>query len=158
MLIVRFAIPAWWRARWKSAIADAVIAGSGTSTKCFLTRLSRSSSSSIVRDEQRIRFATRYDSIASDGRFGPCSLAVTNRWPAVLDQVTFSLLRQLQVRRSETLAIPLPGDGEIGPVLATAFPDTHSRNSPAFDAPSDAETNCVSTAHARMNASRSARK
>jgi hypothetical protein len=41
------------------AIAVAVIPESGTSPKCFLTMLSRSSSSSIVRAEHRIRFAAR---------------------------------------------------------------------------------------------------
>ena len=59
MLIVRFAMPASCRVRWNSAIAVAVIAESGTSPKCFLTRLSRSSSSSIVRGEHRIRLASR---------------------------------------------------------------------------------------------------
>ena len=59
MLIVRFAMPASCRVRWNSAIAFAVIAESGTSPKCFLTRLSRSSSSSIVRGEHRIRLAVQ---------------------------------------------------------------------------------------------------
>ena len=52
-----------------SAIAVAVIAERGASPKCFLTMLSRSSSSSMVRGERRIRFAARHASIASDSRF-----------------------------------------------------------------------------------------
>ena len=60
----------------------AVIAESGTSPKCFLTMLSRSSSSSIVRGEHRIRFAARYASIASESRFGPCSSADSRPCPA----------------------------------------------------------------------------
>ena len=53
----------------------AVIAESGTSPKCFLTMLSRSSSNSIVRGEHRIRFAASYASIASDSRFCHCTEA-----------------------------------------------------------------------------------
>ena len=88
------------------------------------------------------------------------SLLVGGQQPAagVLNQLALALLRLLQVRRAETLPVTLPGDGEVCPVLAAAFPETHTRNSPAFDSPSDAETDRVSTAHARMNSSRSARR
>src|SRR6266850_6674248 len=71
----------------------------------------------------------------------------------ILNELTLALLCPLQVRGAETLAVTLPGNREVCPVLAAAFPETHTR-----DSPSDAETGRVSTAQARMNSSRSARR
>ena len=59
MLIVRFAMTRRAASVGTSQSAEAVIAESGTSPKCFLTRLSRSYSSLIVRGEHRIRVASR---------------------------------------------------------------------------------------------------
>src|SRR5260221_10220704 len=75
-----------------------------------------------------------------------------------LKQVALALLGRLQIRGAEALPVTLSGDGEVCPVLTAAFPEAHTFDSPAFDSPSDAETERVSTAQARMKASRSARR
>ena len=96
MLIVRFAMPASWRVRWKSAIVVAVIAESGTSPKCLLTMLSRSCSSSMVRGEHRMRFAVRYE---VDCVRQPLRSLLVGREPPVSGLFDSSRSRRVATRR-----------------------------------------------------------
>ena len=155
MLIVRFAMPASCRVRWNSAIAFAVIAESGTSPKCFLTRLSRSSSSSIVRGEHRIRLAVQ---VGVDRLRQPLRSLFVGRQPAVsslFDQLALSARRRSQVRRAETLPVSTAGDGEVCPVPADRVSRDSYGNSPSSESPSDEETDGVSTALARTKSATS---
>jgi hypothetical protein len=60
-----------------------------------------------------------------------------------------------QVRPAEALAVTTAVDREIRPVLATALPEAHTRDSPSSEPSSDEESDCVSTALARTNSSTS---
>ncbi|HKY23408.1 MAG TPA: hypothetical protein VJM31_19485 [Vicinamibacterales bacterium] len=78
--------------------------------------------------------------------------------PAVsrfFDELAFSARRGSQIRRAQPLPVSAAGDGEVCPVLTTAFPETHSGNSPISDSPSDEETDVVSTALARTKSATS---
>ena len=80
------------------------------------------------------------------------------RQPAVssfFDELAFSARRRSQIRRAQPLPVSTAGDGEVCPVLTTAFPETHSGNSPISDSPSDEETDVVSTALARTKSATS---
>ena len=59
---------------------------------------------------------------------------------SLFDQLALAARRRSQIRRAEALAVTTAGDGEVCPVLATAFPETHTRNSPSSESPSDEET------------------
>jgi len=75
--------------------------------------------------------------------------------PSFLDELAFSARRRSQIRRAEPLPVSTAGDGKVSPVLPTAFPKTHSGNSPISDSPSDEETDVVSTALARTKSATS---
>ena len=71
------------------------------------------------------------------------------------DELAFSARRRSQIRRTQTFPVSTAGDGEVGPVLTTAFPETHSGNSTISESPSDEETDVVSTALARTKSATS---
>src|SRR5690349_20358029 len=75
----------------------------------------------------------------------------------IFDELPFLLSRRLQVRRAETLAIAPAIDREVRPVLASAFPEAHDRNS-SMPVRSDDDSGLTSTALARTKSSRSAGK
>lgn len=117
--------------------------------------LSRSSSSSIVRAEHRMRFAVRYASMASERRFGPCSSTGSRPCPASSISSRSRRVGDPQIRRAEALAVTTAVDREVRPVLSPAFPEAHNRNSPGSEPSSDEESAFVSTALARTKSATS---
>ena len=74
---------------------------------------------------------------------------------SLFDQLALSAGCHSQIRGAEALPVTAAVDREVRPVLATAFPETHTRNSPSSESSSDEESDRVSTALARTNSSMS---
>jgi len=74
---------------------------------------------------------------------------------SVFDHLALAAGGDAQIRRAQAFAVTTAGDREVRPVLATAFPEAHTCNSPSSESSSDEESDCVSTALARTNSSTS---
>lgn len=155
MLIVRLARPASWRASWNAEIARALIADSGASPKwrCQDDRAlgvelecSSRAVDALRRQVLDDRLGQPLPAVLGDAK---CTMA------GGLQQLTLPTLRCLEILGAEPLAVPPAIDGEVGPVLPSAFPEAHASSPPSGDVRSDEDQCLVSTTFARTKSSRS---
>ena len=74
---------------------------------------------------------------------------------SLFDHLALAPCGDAQIRRAEAFAVTTAVDREVRPVLATAFPEAHTCNSPSSESSSDEESDFVSTALARTKSSTS---
>ncbi len=118
--------------------------------------MSRSSSNWIVRGEQCRRFAVDVGVGRLEEPLRSLFVRGDGAVPGVLDELPLPLLGDRQGGGVEALAVAPAVDREVRPVLASALPEAHGRNSSTPVWRADDGSVPASTALARTKSSRSA--